>query len=116
MNMDKDMFQTYINFKAQFLQRFTDLNPSETAVKRLINIKQRKQLIQKYYIKILNLAKQTNLENQAAKALIFRRFYLKDQKRVMMANSLKSKKKLMQKTLKKYLKRTERLLRQKKVY
>ena len=41
----KDTFQTYVNFKAQFLQRFTDLNLSGTAVERLMGIKQEKQLI-----------------------------------------------------------------------
>ena len=116
MNIGKDTFQTYINFKAQFLQRFTDSNPFRTTVERLMNMKQEKQLIQEYCIKTLNLARQANLGDQAAKALIFRDFHSKDQKRMMMTNFLKSEEELMQKTLKEYLRRTRRLLRQEEVH
>ena len=92
-----------------------DSNSSETAVERLMNMKQKKQLIQKYCMKTLNLSRQVNLKDQATKTLIFRRFHSKDQKRVMMANSLKNEEELVQKILKKYLCRVRRLLRHKEV-
>ena len=114
-NTGEDTFQTYINFKAQFLGRFTDPNPSGTAVERLMNMKQGKQSIQEYCTKTLNLARQANLGDQAAKALIFRGFHPKDQERVMMANSLKSEEELVQETLEEYLGRTGRLLRREEV-
>ena len=115
MNTGEDTFQIYVNFKAQFLKQFTDSNSLRIMIERLMSMKQGKQLIQKYCIKTLNLVRQINLRDQAAKALIFRRFYLKNQKRVMMANFLKSKKELVQKILKEYLSRVERLLRCKKI-
>ena len=89
-NLGDITFQTYFEFKTKFLQRFTDPNPSGTAVERLMNMKQGKQSIQEYCTKTLNLARQANLKDQTAKALIFRGFHPKDQERVMMANSLKS--------------------------
>ena len=76
-----------------------------------MSIKQKKQLIQKYCTKTLNLMRQTNLKDQAVKTLIFRRFHPRDQKRIIMANFLKSEEELVQKILKKYLSRIRRLLR-----
>ena len=70
-NTGEDMFQTYTNFKAQFLGRFMDSNPLGIAVERLMNIKQGKQSIQDYCIKMFNLAQQANLRDQAVKALVF---------------------------------------------
>ena len=115
INTEEDIFQTYANFKAQFLRRFMNSNSSETAVERLMSIKQGKQSIQEYCTKILNLVRQANLRDQTVKALIFKDFYFKNQKKVIMTNSLKSKKELILKMLKKYLVRVERLLYHEKV-
>ena len=62
-------------------------------------------------MKTLNLMRQVNLKDQAAKTLIFRGFYSKDQKRIIMTNFLKSEDELVQKILKEYLIRVKRLLR-----
>ena len=80
-----------------------------------MSMKQGKQSIQDYCTRTLNLARQANLGDQAAKALIFRSFHFKDQERVMMANSLKSEDDLVAEILKEYLSRTGRLLHQEEV-
>ena len=71
INYDKTTFQIYQHFKKKFLRRFTDLNSVRSTVKKLMNLKQKKLLIQNYCIKIMNLAELVNLEKQITKTHFF---------------------------------------------
>ena len=75
----------------------------KSAVKKLMNFKQEKLLIQDYCIKVLNLAELANLKEQLAKAHFFRGLYFRDQNRIMMVNFLKNENKLMKENLNDYL-------------
>ena len=54
-------FDTYQKFKKAFLERFTDPNPTETAMKKLLNIRQGKLSIQEYATRVLNLTNKAGL-------------------------------------------------------
>ena len=63
----------YGDLRRKFLERFTDPNPSETALAQLLQLKQRRTRIQEYATKALTLADQLQIGDQGAKALIFNR-------------------------------------------
>ena len=87
-------FRTYEEFRTTFLERFTDLNSSGTAVKRLLNLRQERMGIQEFVIKVVTLTHRTMLGDQTTKALVFRGLYPKDQDRVMFVNSIKTENEL----------------------
>ena len=80
-------FTKYGNLRRKFLERFTDLNPSGTALARLLQLKQRRTGIQEYATKALTLAHQSQIGNQGAKALIFNKLSYKEQEYFMLANA-----------------------------
>ena len=80
-------FKKYGNLRRKFLERFTDPNPSETALAQLLQLKQRHTRIQEYATKALTLAHQSQIGDQEAKALIFNRLPYKEQEYVMLANA-----------------------------
>ena len=84
-------------------------------MKKLLNIRQEKLLIQKYVTRTLNLINKTELRDQIARILIFRGLYYKNQKRVMLTNSLYLKEQLIKKGIKEYLKRISTLIRRDEV-
>lgn len=106
---------TYREFRKEFLEQFTEPNPTGTAMEKLLNLRQGRMEIQEYCTKVLNLAYKVELENQAAKALAFRGTHLKDQDRIMMTNSIKTEEKLRNETLTNYLERITRLLQREEV-
>ena len=75
---EKTTFSTYQEFKKTFLKRFTNSNLTKTTIKKLLNIRQKKLLIQEYVIRILNLVNKTRLKDQIVRTLIFRRLYYKN--------------------------------------
>lgn len=87
-----------------------DPDSTETAIEKLLNLKRKKMEIQKYTTKAINLSYQASLEDQAIKALIFRRLHSRDENRVMLANLIKMKMKLRIENIKVYLERIIRLL------
>ena len=52
-------FSTYQEFKRTFLERFTNPNLIKMTIKKLLNIRQEKLLIQKYVTKTLSLTNKT---------------------------------------------------------
>ena len=47
-------------------------------IKKLLNIKQEKLLIQEYVIRTLNLVNKTDLKDQTVRVLIFKELYYKN--------------------------------------
>ena len=84
-------------------------------IKKLLNIRQEKLLIQKYVTRVLNLINKTRLKNQTTRTLIFRRLYYNDQERVILTNSLYSKEQLTKEDIKEYLKRISILIQRDKI-
>lgn len=87
-------FALYRDFKKKFLKRFTELNPTGITMEKLLNLKQGRIRIQVYCMKILNLAGRAEIDDQTAKALMFRGLHPKDQDRIMIANSISTKQEL----------------------
>ena len=56
-------FTKYGDLKRKFLERFTDSNPSETALARLLRLKEGRTRIQEYATKALTLAHQSQIGN-----------------------------------------------------
>ena len=56
-------FTKYGDLRRKFLERFTDSNPSETALARLLRLKQGRTRIQEYATKALTLAHQSQIGN-----------------------------------------------------
>lgn len=111
MNDEENIiFANYKKFRKRFLERFIDSNLSEIAIEKLLNLWKEKTT------KIVNLAYQVNLEDQTIKALIFRRLHLKNQNRIMLVNSIKTKTKLRIENMEIYLGRIIWLLRWKKIW
>lgn len=54
-NEGNTTFQIYKEFRKAFLRRFTDLNPTGTAIEKMLNLKQGRMGIQEYTMKVLNL-------------------------------------------------------------
>ena len=63
----------------------------------------------------MNLTNKTELKNQVVRILIFKRLYYKNQERIMLINSLYSKKQLVKEDFKGYLKRISTLIRRDEV-
>ena len=95
--------QKYRDLKRKFLKRFTDPNPSGTALARLLQLKQGRTGIQEYATKALTLAHQSQIGNQGAKALIFNGLLYKEQEYVMLANAQITKKQLGRETVEEFL-------------
>lgn len=112
----KTTFSSYKEFRKSFLERFTDPNPTGTAMEKLLNLRRRKMGVQEFATKALNLAHLTGPGDQITKALVFRGLHPKDQDRMMMANSIKTETELQKKNVEIYLKRVIRLLRRKEVW
>lgn len=108
-------FLMYKEFRESFLGRFTEPNSMEIAMKKLLNLKQRRTDIQEYRTKMLTLTNKAELRDQAAKTLMFRGLHSRDQDRMIMANSIKTEKELKEEILDKYLERITRLLRREEV-
>ena len=108
-------FRTYEEFRTAFLERFTDPNPSGTAVERLLNLRQGRMGIQEFATKVVTLAHRAMLGDQATKALVFRGLHPKDQDRVMLANSVKTENELNVETIDQYLRRVTTLIRRDEV-
>ena len=111
----RSTFQTYRDFRKRFLLRFTDPNPTGTAIEKLLNIKQGRMGIQEYCTKAVNLSNQAGLGTAVTKALIFRGIHVKDQDRVMLANSIYSDEDLGKESVDDYLQRIARLIRREEV-
>lgn len=111
----KTTFQIYRDFRKSFLKRFIDSNSSETAMKKLMNLRRKKMKGQKFVTKIMNLVYQAELKDQTIKILIFRRLYSRDQNRIMLTNFIKIEMKLKIENIKIYLQRIIRLLRRKEI-
>ena len=89
MYMDNKRYTTFTKYgdlRRKFLERFTDPNPSRTALAQLLQLKQRRTGIQEYATKALTLAHQSQIGDQGAKALIFNGLLYKEQEYVMLAN------------------------------
>ena len=84
-------------------------------MKKLLNIRQEKLLIQKYVTKILNFVNKTNLKDQIVRTLIFKGLYYKNQERIMLVNSLYSKEQLIKEDIEEYLKRILILIRRNEI-
>jgi Retrotransposon gag protein len=108
-------FQRYEDFRKEFMERFTEPNPTGTAMEKLLNLKQGKMGIQEYTTKALNLTQKAQVGTQAAKALIFRGFHPRDQDRVMLANSIFTEEMMEQEDLPTYIRRITTLLRREEV-
>ena len=76
-------FTKYGDLRRKFLERFTDPNPSGTALARLLQLKQGHTGIQEDVTKALTLAHQSQIGNQGAKAFIFNGLLYKEQEYVM---------------------------------
>ena len=84
-------------------------------MKKLLNIKQEKLLIQKYVTRVLNLTNKTGLKNQIVRVLIFKELHYKNQERIILINLLYSKKQLTKEDIEKYLKRISTLIRRNEI-
>lgn len=106
MNEKKEsIFSHYKDFRKTFLERFMNPNPTETAMEKLLNLRQEKMRIQKYTIKTTILAYNIDLEDSAIKALIFKELHSRDQDRIILTNSIITEKELQQESIEIYLKR-----------
>ena len=108
-------FRTYKEFRTAFLERFTDSNLLGTTVERLLNLRQERMRIQEFATKMITLTHRTMLGDQATKVLVFRDLHPKDQDRIMLANSVKTKNELNVKTIDQYLRRVTTLIRRDEV-
>ena len=103
-------FKRYGDLRKKFLKRFTDPNPSGTALARLLLLKQGRTRIQEYATKALTLAHQSQIGNQGAKILIFNGLLYKEQEYIMLANAQMTKVQLGKETVEKFLHRASMML------
>ena len=96
-------FTKYGDLRRKFLERFTDPNPSGTALARLLQLKQGRTGIQEYATKALTLAHQSQIGNQGAKAFIFNGLLYKEQEYAMLANAQMTKEQLRREIVKEFL-------------
>ena len=108
-------FTKYGDLRRKFLERFTDPNPSGTALAQLLRLKQGSTGIQEYATKALTLAHQSQIGNQGAKALIFNGLLYKEQEYIMLANVQMTKKQLGRETVEEFLHRASMMLRRQEV-
>ena len=103
-------FTKYGDLRKKFLERFTDPNPSGTALARLLQLKQERTGIQEYATKALTLAHQSQIGGQGAKALIFNGLLYKEQEYVMLANAQMTEELLGRETMEEFLHRASMML------
>ena len=96
-------FTKYGDLRRKFLERFTDPNPSGTALAQLLQLKQGRTGIQEYATKALTLAHQSQIGDQGAKALIFNSLLYKEQEYVMLANAQMTEEQLGKETMEEFL-------------
>ena len=103
-------FTKYGDLRRKFLKRFTDPNPSGTALAQLLQLKQECTGIQEYATKALTLAHQSQIGNQGAKALIFNGLLYKEQEYIMLANAQMTKEQLGRETMEEFLHQANMML------
>ena len=108
-------FKRYGDLRRKSLKRFTDPNPSGTALARLLRLKQRHTRIQEYATKALTLAHQSQIGDQGAKALIFNGLLYKEQECIMLANAQMTEEQLRKETVKEFLHRASIMLQRQEV-
>ena len=108
-------FTKYGDLRRKFLERFTDPNPSGTALARLLRLKQGCTGIQEYATKALTLAHQSQIGDQGAKALIFNRLLYKKQEYVMLAKAQMTKEQLGRETVEEFLHQASMMLQRQEV-
>ena len=108
-------FTKYGDLRRKFLEKFTNSNPSGTALARLLRLKQGRTGIQEYATKALTLAHQSQIGDQGAKALIFNGLSYKEQEYIMLANAQMTKKQLGRETVEKFLHRASMMLQRQEV-
>ena len=116
--MDNKVYTTFTKYRdlrRKFLERFTDPNPSGTALAQLLQLKQGRTGIQEYATKALTLAHQSQIGNKGAKALIFNGLLYKEQEYVMLANAQMTKEQLGMETVEEFLHRASMMLQRQEV-
>ena len=116
--MDNKRYTTFTKYKdlrKKFLERFTDPNPSGTALAQLLRLKQGRTGIQEYATKALTLAHQSQIVDQGAKALIFNGLLYKEQEYVMLANAQMTEEQLGRETVEEFLHQASMMLRRQEV-
>ena len=111
--MDNERYTTFTKYgdlKKKFLERFTDPNPSGTALAQLLRLKQGRTGIQEYATKTLTLAYQSQIGDQGAKVLIFNGPLYKEQKYVMLANAQMTEEQLGKETWEEFLHQASMML------
>ena len=108
-------FKRYGDLRKKFLERFTDPNPSGTALARLLQLKQGRTGIQEYATKALTIALQSQIGNQGAKALIFNGLLYKEPEYIMLANAQMTEEQLERETVEEFLHRASMMLRRQEV-
>ena len=108
-------FTKYGDLRRKFFERFTDPNPSGTALAQLLQLKQERTGIQEYATKALTLAHQSQIGNQGAKALMFNRLSYKEQEYVMLANARMTKVQLGRETVEEFLHQASMMLSRQEV-
>ena len=104
-------FKRYRDLRRKFLKRFTNPNPSGTALARLLQLKQGHTGIQEYATKTLTLAHKSQIGDQGAKALIFNGLSYKEQEYVMLANAQMTKEQLGKETVEEFLHQASKMFR-----
>ena len=118
MYMDNKKYTTFTKYgdlRRKFLERFTDPNPSRTALAQLLQQKQGCTRIKEYATKALTLAHKSQIGNHGAKALIFNGLLYKEQEYVILANAQMTKKQLGKETVEEFLHRASMMLRRQEV-
>ena len=114
-NKEYTTFTKYRDLRRKFLERFTDSNPSGTALAQLLRLKQGRTGIQEYATKALTLANQSQIGDQGAKARIFNGLSYKEQEYVMLANAQMTKEQLGRETVEEFLHRASMMLRRQEI-
>ena len=116
--MDNKSYKTFTKYgdlRKKFLERFTDPNPSGTALAQLLQLKQGRIGIQEYATKALTLAHKSQIGDQEAKAFIFNGLLYKEQEYVMLANAQMTKGQLGKETMEEFLHRASMMLQRQEV-
>ena len=108
-------FKRYGDLRRKFLERFTNPNPSGTALVRLLQLKQGRTRIQEYATKALTLAHQSQIGDQGPKALIFNGLSYREQEYIMLPNAQMTKEQLGKETVEEFLPRASMMLRRQEV-
>ena len=108
-------FKRYGDLRRKFFERFTDPNPSGTALAQLLQLKQGRTGIQEYATKALTLAYQLQIGDQGTKVFIFNGLLYKEQEYVMLANVQMTEEQLGKETVKDFLHQASMMLRRQEV-